>query len=401
LLEYLQENVKLFAHESFLTIIDESHITIPQIRGMFFGDQGRKQNLIKYGFRLPSALDNRPLQFDEFLAQNQQLLYVSATPNEWELERSTSEHVYEQLIRPTGLVDPEVEVRPSEGQIADLIKEIAARQEVGERTIVTVMTKKMAETLTDYLNDEERMREIIKLPTALPKVAYLHSDIETLERSDILTDLRLGNYDVVVGINLLREGLDLPEVSLVAIIDADKEGFLRSRTSLIQTIGRAARHINGRVILYADQMTGSMRAAIEETARRRNYQLEFNQKHGITPLSVIKEVRERMLEKDEDSTAEGNWEGKSAAYYVKMGKNGRLASKQEVKSARLKKKKPLMLKIGKKEMVDLNNFDPQEYTPADKKRLSGLMIRQMHQAAKVMDFELAAIIRDKVKLLRE
>jgi len=264
--------------DDFLVIVDESHMTIPQVRGMFNGDRSRKQVLVEYGFRLPSALDNRPLTFEEFQERVGQVIYTSATPGPYELEKS--QQVVQQIIRPTGLVDPEVVVKPTEGQIDDLVGEIRQRVSHGERVLVTTLTKRMAEDLADYL---------VELGI---RVHYLHSEIQTLERVEILRDLRLGVYDVVVGINLLREGLDLPEVSLVAILDADKEGFLRSEQALIQTIGRAARHLHGKAIMYADVMTKSMRRAIEETNLRRQVQVAYNREHGIAPASVVKEVRD-------------------------------------------------------------------------------------------------------------
>ena len=264
--------------DDFLMFIDESHMAVPQIRGMYRGDISRKQTLVDFGFRLPSALDNRPLNFQEFLSHISQVIYVSATPGPWEHEHS--EQVVEQIIRPTGLLDPEVEVRPTKGQVDDLIDEVRARVERGERALVTTLTKKMAEDLADYLTEMG------------VKTHYLHSEVQTLERVEILRDLRLGVYDVVVGINLLREGLDLPEVSLVAILDADKEGYLRSEWSLIQTMGRAARHISGKVIMYADAMTGSMRRAIDETERRRLIQEENNRVQGIEPEGIRKTIRD-------------------------------------------------------------------------------------------------------------
>ncbi|NLW16208.1 MAG: excinuclease ABC subunit B, partial [Firmicutes bacterium] len=264
--------------DDFLLVVDESHVTIPQVRGMYAGDRSRKETLVEHGFRLPSALDNRPLNFDEFSQLLNQVIYVSATPAPYELEQSSQ--VVEQIIRPTGLLDPEVIVRPIEGQIDDLYGEIRKRIERNERVLVTTLTKRMAEDLTDYFREMGL------------RVRYLHSDIDTIERMEIIRGLRLGEFDVLVGINLLREGLDLPEVSLVAILDADKEGFLRSTTSLIQTIGRAARNVNGQVIMYADQITHSMEVAIQETNRRRAIQMEYNKKHNITPRSVQKAVRD-------------------------------------------------------------------------------------------------------------
>lgn len=274
--------------DDYLLFIDESHITIPQIGGMYNGDRIRKDNLIEYGFRLPTARDNRPLNFEEFRKKQGRTLYISATPAEWELKDSNYV-VRELLTRPTGLLDPKIEVRPIKNQIDDVINEITKNVEKKQRVFVTTLTKRFAEDLTSYLQE------------AGIKVQYLHSDIDTVERVDILRDLRLGEYDVIVGINLLREGIDVPEVSLVIILDADKEGFLRSKTSLVQTVGRAARHVEGRVIMYADTVTESMKYAIDETERRRKYQAEYNEKHGIIPTSISKEIRGRLVDIEEES----------------------------------------------------------------------------------------------------
>ncbi len=329
----------------YLLFLDESHMTIPQIRGMYNGDRSRKQTLADYGFRLPSALDNRPLKFDEFEEHMGYTIYTSATPASYELGRA--DQVVEQIIRPTGLVDPEIEVRPTRGQVDDLVKEIRKRVEMGERVLVTTLTKRMAEDLADYL-----------LEMGI-KVHYLHSEVETLERVGILRDLRRGVFDVVVGINLLREGLDLPEVSLVAILDADKEGFLRSGTALIQTVGRAARHVNGRVIMYADKITDSMRFAIDETNRRRAKQTAYNQQHGIEPVGIVKAIH--------DLTE-------------------RLTLTQGVAESRAE------YQAGKKGFVPI--------PPNELKRLIHEMEKQMKQAAKDLEFEKAAGLRDQIFELR-
>ena len=323
--------------DDFLLFVDESHVSLPQVWAMYAGDHARKKNLIDYGFRLPSAYDNRPLTFDEFYSHINQAIYISATPGPF--EREHAEQIVEQVIRPTGLVDPEISVRPTEGQIDDLISEINARAEKGFRTLVTTLTKKMAEDLTDYM-DSLGMR-----------VRYLHHDIDTVERMEIIRDLRLGEFDTLVGINLLREGLDIPEVSLVAILDADKEGFLRSETSLIQTIGRAARNAEGQVIMYADSVTPSMERAITETQRRRDIQMKYNEEHGITPKTIIKKVAD-VIE------------------ITQHGEDG----KRE--------------KLGKK------------LTKSEREHLINELTKQMKQAAKLLDFEQAAYLRDRIRELQ-
>ncbi|NMA29761.1 MAG: excinuclease ABC subunit UvrB [Candidatus Pacebacteria bacterium] len=379
LIDYLIFNQKKFKKKSFLTIIDESHMTIPQIKGMFFGDRSRKETLIEYGFRLPSAMDNRPLNFNEFLERQQQIIYLSATPKPWEINQSQGE-VVEQLIRPTGLVDPQVEVRSSQNQIEDLIREIVKRVEQGERTLVTTLTKKMAEALTDYLNDPKKVNKLLKKKAKkLPKVAYLHSDIDTLDRNDILDDLRSGTYDVLVGINLLREGLDLPEVSLIGILDADKEGFLRNDIALIQTIGRAARHINGLAILYADKVTQSMQRAIDETARRRQKQLKYNQQNNIDPSSINKPIREKLLQREKDGD---EWQ------------------KDINRTQKNKNQKAIYLQISKRSRLNLTAIDAQNLTPDEKVKLVKQLRLQMNKAASDLDYELAAIIRDKIAELK-
>ncbi len=324
--------------KDFLLIVDESHVTLPQVRAMYHGDRARKESLVENGFRLPSAYDNRPLNFDEFDERLHQILYVSATPGDY--EKSRSSQIVEQVIRPTGLLDPVIDVRPIDGQIDDLIGEINARTAKKERVLVTTLTKKMAEDLTDYLE------------SAGIRVRYMHHDVKTIERMELLRDLRLGLFDVLVGINLLREGLDLPEVSLVAILDADKEGFLRSETALVQTIGRAARNAEGRVIMYADTVTPSMRRAIDETNRRREKQMAFNEAHGITPQTIRKEVRDII----EISAEAGAKTPRGKGQYMTKGE-------KQAEIARL--------------------------------------TRQMKEAAKLLEFEIAAELRDKIKALEQ
>ena len=322
--------------DDFLLFIDESHVTLPQVRAMFGGDRSRKDSLIGFGFRLPSAYDNRPLKFDEFYEKTGQKIFVSATPGDFEL--SKSDHVAEQVIRPTGLLDPEISVRPVDGQIEDLISEINMRVERKERVLVTTLTKKMAESLTDYLTDYGI------------KVRYMHYDIDTIERMEIIRDLRLGEYDVLVGINLLREGLDIPEVSLVAILDADKEGFLRSERSLIQTIGRAARNASGTVIMYADTVTPSMEAAIKETLRRREKQMKYNELNGITPTTIVKPIHD-------------------------------------------------VIEISSKD--DVNASTERKLSKKDKIILIERLIKEMKAAAKLLEFEHAAYLRDKIEKLKQ
>ena len=332
-----------FFPDDFLILIDESHATMPELKAMYNGDRARKQTLIDYGFRLPSALDNRPLKLEEFEKHVNQIMYVSATPGDYELNQT--DHKVEQIIRPTGLLDPEIEVRPIKGQIDDLVGEVNKRIERNERVFVTTLTKKMAEDLTDYL-------KYLGI-----KVRYLHSDIKTLERLEIIRDLRLGKFDVLIGINLLREGIDVPEVSLVAILDADKEGFLRSTRPLVQTIGRAARNSNGKVIMYADSITDSMREAIDATERRRCLQMKFNKEHGITPKTIVKPIRDVIsITKDSDD------------------------------------------KENKESFADLN-FD--ELTKKQKQNMIKTLTAQMQEAAKKLDFEEAANLRDAIMDLKK
>ncbi len=326
--------------DDFLLMVDESHVTLPQVRGMFAGDYARKKTLVDFGFRLPSAFDNRPLNFDEFYDHINQAVFVSATPGPLEKEKSTQ--IVEQVIRPTGLVDPEISVKPVEGQIDDLLSEINQRTEKGERVLVTTLTKKMAEDLTDYLDSRG------------VKVRYMHHDIDTMERMEIIRDLRLGEFDVLVGINLLREGLDIPEVSLVAILDADKEGFLRSETSLVQTIGRAARNAEGKVIMYADAVTPSMERAISETYRRREIQIAYNTEHGIVPKTIKKDVRDIIEISSKD----------------RPGKKGKGASVKRL-------------------------------SRAERQELIEKLTKEMKNAAKLLEFEQAAYLRDRIKALKE
>ncbi len=330
-----------FFPKDFLLVVDESHVTMPQVRGMYNGDQARKQMLVDYGFRLKSALDNRPLKLEEFEKLTNQIIYMSATPGDY--EKKQTDHIVQQIIRPTGLLDPEIEVRPIMGQMDDLVGEINKRTEKNERVFVTTLTKKMAEDLTDYLKELGI------------KVKYLHSDIKTLERTRIVRDLRLGKFDVLVGINLLREGIDVPEVSLVAILDADKEGFLRNERSLIQTIGRAARNANGHVIMYADEVTESMKAAIEETKRRREIQMRYNQERGIVPQTVKKEIRAAISYGD---------------------------------------------KVSKKSKKKTEDFDFNDLSKKDQQEMISGLEEQMREAAKKLDFEEAARLRDTVLELK-
>lgn len=360
--------------KDFLTIIDESHVTVPQIRAMYGGDVSRKVNLVDYGFRLPAALDNRPLKFEEFEALVPQTIYVSATPADYELQRAEGV-VVEQVIRPTGLLDPIIEVRPSLNQIDDLMEEIARRTELGERTLVTTLTKRMAEELNDYLAKYDI------------RTAYMHSDVDTMERIKILDDLRAGVYDVLIGVNLLREGLDLPEVSLVAILDADKEGFLRSHRSLTQTVGRAARNLNGRVIMYADKMTDSMKQTIEETERRRALQLAYNEEHGITPQAIVK-ARNRIVGLDRDVIEDLTPAG---AVGKKPGRS------REKKDGKPTVAKPLPYENEYTHEVNLAADPVVQYmnVPEMRKNIEKLK-QQMMSAAKKMDFLEAARLRDEM-----
>ena len=351
LIDYLRKNA--------LLVIDESHVTIPQLGGMYKGDRSRKETLVEYGFRLPSALDNRPLRFDEFERLMPQAIFVSATPGPYELQRSQGV-VVDQVVRPTGLIDPEVEVRPATAQVDDLLSEVRVRTTAGERVLVTTLTKRMAEDLTEYLHEHD------------VRVRYLHSDIETIERVEIIRDLRAGTFDVLVGINLLREGLDLPEVSLVAILDADKEGFLRSTRSLIQTMGRAARHINGKAILYADRLTNSMREAIGETERRRQKQVAYNEAHGITPKGIIKAVKEII---DGVTPAHPLYDTKGyGSKSARAGHEFLRAAEEEAEYAAM--------------------------VPSALAKLLDKLEKQMYAHARNLEFEKAAALRDKIHAIR-
>jgi excinuclease ABC subunit B len=357
-----------FFPKDFLVVLDESHVAVPQLRGQFAGDRSRKETLVDHGFRLPSAMDNRPLRFEEFIERTGQAILLSATPGPWELEHSAN--VVEQVIRPTGLVDPEVDIRPTTGQIDDLRERIDATVANGNRVLVTTLTKKMAEDLTDYLAEQG------------VRVQYLHSDVDTMARVEILRELRLGAFDVLVGINLLREGLDLPEVSLVAILDADKEGFLRSTSSLIQTMGRAARNVNGRVVMYADRITDSMTNAIGETQRRRARQIAYNEAHGIDPVSITKSVTD-ILER-----VRGEGIGSAA---ITSGPNSRSAA-DRAQRGRAGGVDP---RAAAAEMAQALGPDADE--------LSGLIHRleaEMNRAAEELRFEEAALLRDEITELR-
>lgn len=355
--------------DDFLIMVDESHVTIPQVRAMYNGDRARKESLIEYGFRLPSALDNRPLKFDEFVERINQIVYVSATPGPYEMEVETN--IAEQIIRPTGLLDPSIEIRPIKGQMDDLLGEIHKRAAKNERVLVTTLTKKMAEDLTEFLKEMG------------VRVRYLHSDIVTIERAEIIRDLRAGVFDVLVGINLLREGLDMPEVSLVAILDADKEGFLRSDTAMIQTIGRAARNVNGHVIMYADRVTGSMQRAIDETDRRRAVQETYNIEHHITPKSVFKDVKEliELTKIEEDMVTDGK------------GLSPKKGKKKSSSSGMDHGHEPYTQDVSTPKVADI--------TPEELFNKIEELDRQMKSAAKQLEFEKAAKLRDQLGVLRQ